>query len=102
MSAITNFSINLEKIPADQKIKAKTGTWVNLTLFQNDEVRFGNNASCTIKQSKEQSDAGEKRIYLGNGQVTYVSDEGITKAPVQTKGEEAPASDEVVTDGLPF
>ncbi len=101
MSAIKNFSINLEKVPADQKIKAKTGTWVNLTLFQNDEVRFGNNASCTIKQSKEQSEAGEKRVYLGNGQVTYVSDEGISKVPFEAKTD-SPSNVEEVTDGLPF
>ena len=45
MSAITNFSINLEAIPKELIVKGKKGSYINLTLFQNDETKYGNNAS---------------------------------------------------------
>jgi hypothetical protein len=34
MSAITNFSINLEAIPKELIVKGKKGSYINLTLFQ--------------------------------------------------------------------
>ena len=99
MSAITNFSINLEAIPKDKIIKGKKGSYINLTLFQNDTTKFGNNASCIVALSKEERDANAERNYLGNGKVAYVSDEGVTVA----EKEDAPVTTSVdTTDDLPF
>ena len=99
MSAIINFSINLEKIAEASTIKGKKGTYVNLTLFANDDTKFGNNASCIVALSKEERDANAERNYLGNGKVAYVSDSGVTVA----EKEDAPATTSVeTTDDLPF
>ncbi len=98
MSAITNFSINLEAIPKELIIKGKKGSYVNLTLFQNDDTRYGNNASVSLAQSKEDRDAKNPKVYLGNGKVAWVSEDGVSVA----EREDAPAETEDVSDGLPF
>ena len=100
MSAITNFSINLEAIPKDKIIKGKKGSYINLTLFQNDDTKFGNNASCIVAMSVEEREAEVKRTYIGNGKVAYVSDEGVTKA-VKEAAPEAPSTTDDSND-LPF
>ena len=100
MSAITNFSINLEAIPKDKIIKGKKGSYVNLTLFQNDYTKFGNNASIIVALSAEEREAKAERTYLGNGKVAYVSDEGVTKA-VREDAPEAPSTVDDSND-LPF
>ena len=100
MSAITNFSINLEAIPKELIIKGKKGSYVNLTMFQNDETKFGNNASISLSQSQEVREAGEAKVYLGNGKVAWVSDEGVTKVV----REDAPAESTSAgsSNDLPF
>ena len=98
MSAITNFSINLEAIPKEFIIKGKKGSYVNLTMFQNDETKYGNNASISLSQSQEKREAGENKVYLGNGKVAWVSDKNVTVAA----REEAPAETTSVVDDLPF
>ena len=80
MSAITNFSINLEAIPKDLIVKGKKGSYINLTLFQNDETKYGNNASIAVSQSQEDREAKNPKVYLGNGKVVWVSDEGVSTA----------------------
>ena len=100
MSAITNFSINLEAIPKDKIIKGKKGSYINLTLFQNDDTKFGNNASIIVALSAEEREAEVKRTYIGNGKVAYVSDEGVTKA-VKEAAPAAPSTTDDSND-LPF
>ena len=80
MSAITNFSINLEAIPKDLIVKGKKGSYINLTMFQNDETKFGNNASVSLSQTQEQREAKEAKVYLGNGKVVWVSDDNVSTA----------------------
>jgi hypothetical protein len=101
MSAITNFSINLEAIPKDKIIKGKKGSYVNLTMFHNDETRFGNNSSIIVALSKEEREAKAERNYLGNGKVAYVSDEGVTVAEREADSVEE-VSTETTTMDLPF
>ena len=98
MSAITNFSINLEAIPKELIIKGKKGSYVNLTLFQNDDTRYGNNASVSLAQTKEDRDSKNPKVYLGIGKVAWVSEDGVSVA----EREDAPAETESVSDGLPF
>lgn len=96
MATIINASIDVTKIPKESLVVGKKGTYANVTVFINDETRFGNNASIAMSQSKEEREAGNPKIYLGNGKVVYT--EGEVKvaeredAPVApvSEGQEAP------------
>lgn len=99
MSAIVNFSINVNDIDKSKLIQGKKGSYLNLTLSINDETRFGNNASVSISQSQEEREAKEPKTYLGNGKVVWVSDEGVTVAEREQEQAATPASS---GDDLPF
>ena len=96
MATIINASIDVTKIPKDSLVTGKKGTYANVTVFINDETRFGNNASIAMSQSKEQREAGEPKVYLGNGRVVYT--EGAVTvaeredAPAQPVAQEAEAA----------
>ena len=99
MSAITNFSINLEAIPKELIVKGKKGSYINLTMFQNDETKYGNNASISISQSQDDREAKNPKVYLGNGKVVWVSEDNVSTA----EREDAVASnDESESNDLPF
>ncbi len=100
MSAITNFSINLEAIPKELIIKGKKGSYINLTMFQNDDTKYGNNASISIAQSQEVRETGADKVYLGNGKVAWVSDQGVSVA--EREAATAQASSVDVGGDLPF
>jgi hypothetical protein len=88
MSGLVNASINLEKIEKSKIIKGKKGSYINVTVFINDEKdEYGNNASVIMSQTKEEREAKTDRVYLGNG-IFY--------------GNNKPSEVKVATDGLPF
>lgn len=93
MSAVVNFSIDLNKIPKD-KVKKKNGqAWLDLTIGLNDDTNeYGNNAAVWVRQSYEQYKVKDKKEYLGNGRVAYSSG-NVVKAEVQQKDD---------ADGLDF
>ena len=99
MATIINASIDVTKIPKDALVTGKKGTYANVTVFINDETRFGNNASIAMSQSKEQREAGEPKVYLGNGRVVY-TEGAVTVA----EKEDAPAQPVAQTEeaALPF
>ena len=103
MSAIINLSINLEKLDKSKIIKGKKGSYVNLTVFANDETKFDNNASIAQSQSQEEREAskasGVYPPYLGNGKVVYVSDAGVTVAEKSSAPQESSSDD---SGDLPF
>ena len=99
MSAITNFSINLEAIPKDLIIKGKKGSYINLTMFQNDETKYGNNASISLSQSQEDREAKNPKIYLGNGKVVWVSDDNVSTAE---REDAVTTTNESESNDLPF
>tara|TARA_R110000824_G_scaffold391454_3_gene589222 strand:- start:592 stop:903 length:312 start_codon:yes stop_codon:yes gene_type:complete len=103
MSAIINLSINLEKLDKSKIIKGKKGSYVNLTVFANDETKFENNASVAQSQSQEEREAskasGVYPPYLGNGKVVYVSDAGVTVAEKSSSPQESSSDD---SGDLPF
>jgi|TARA_B110000908_G_C10253733_1_gene453895 hypothetical protein len=103
MSAIINLSINLEKLDKSKIIKGKKGSYVNLTVFANDETKFENNASIAQSQSQEEREAskasGVYPPYLGNGKVVYVSDAGVTVAEKSSAPQESSSDD---SGDLPF
>ena len=86
---IINANLDLTKIPKAKIYKGKKGSYIPVTIFVNDEVdQFGNNTSVIISQTKEEREAKEPRIYLGNGKTAALMN--------QTKKEE------VVENDLPF
>jgi hypothetical protein len=97
MATIINASIDVTKIPKDSLVKGKKGTYANVTVFINDETRFGNNASIAMSQSKEQREAGDPKVYLGNGRVVY-TEGAVTVA--EREGVDAPKP--VLEAALPF
>ena len=87
MGQIINISINLNKIDAS-KIKTMTlkngevAKFVDLTIFTKDEVdNYGNNASMTMAQTKEERAAKEPTIYLGNGKIVFSAESIVKSAP---------------------
>lgn len=63
MSAILNFGI-----------KQEDGTYKYYTASINDELdKFGNNVAITLQQTKEQREAKEKKVYVGNGKVAWTN-----------------------------
>jgi hypothetical protein len=61
MSALINFSI-----------KGADGKYINYTASINDEQdKYGNNVAITLQQTKEQREAKEKKVYVGNGKVAW-------------------------------
>jgi hypothetical protein len=89
MSTIINASLDLTKVEKSKVIKGKKGSYINVTMFINDEVdQFGNNASIIMSQTKEEREAKTPRVYLGNGKVVY--------------GNTQPNEEESLIDGLNF
>lgn len=63
MGALINFSI-----------KGPDGKYINYTASINDELdKFGNNVAITLQQTKEQREAKEKKVYVGNGKVAWTN-----------------------------
>lgn len=86
---IVNASLDLTKIPKAKIIKGKKGSYINITMFVNDDVdQFGNNASIIVSQTKEERESKEPRIYLGNGRTAALNNQ--------------PKQEEVVDNDLPF
>lgn len=76
MSAIIAISLKKEDL---KKVEEKKG-YINITVMVDDKLgKFGHNVSVIAEQTKEQRDAKEPRIYVGNGKVVYVRD-GIKTA----------------------
>ena len=66
--SIINAKLDLSKVKKTDVYEGKMGKYLSVTIFVNDEVdQYGNNASIIISQTKEQRDAKEPRVYLGNG-----------------------------------
>jgi len=71
---IVNASLDLTKIEKSKIIKGKKGSYINITMFINDEVdQYGNNASVILSQTKEEREAKTPRVYLGNGRTNTVA-----------------------------
>jgi hypothetical protein len=61
MGALINFSL-----------KQEDGTYKYYTASINDQLdKFGNNVAITLQQTKEQREAKEKKVYVGNGKVAW-------------------------------
>ena len=97
MATIINASIDVTKIPKEALVTGKKGTYANVTVFINDETRFGNNASIAMSMSKEEREAGQEKVWLGNGKVVFTNGE-VTVA----EREDGPAATKETEGALPF
>lgn len=94
MAHLISLSIDVSKIDKSKLIKGEKGTYANLTIALNDDKdQFGNDVSCWLKQSKEESDNKAPKTYLGNGKVFWSSYAKVTQNPTNRQEEH---------DDLPF
>ena len=68
MSKFYNGSICLSDIPKDKiTTSEKNGKkYLNIIIWVNDEEKFGNIGSIQVSQSKDERDAKETKVYIGN------------------------------------
>jgi hypothetical protein len=101
MSLIVNFSLDVTKLPKEKMIKGKKGTYVNLTAFIGDFDKFGNNAALAVSMTKEEREAGESRVYVGNGKIASLNTEPLEVAGKSGGTQAAEISSDESND-LPF
>ena len=94
MSELINASICLSDIPRDQILTGKNGKkYLSISISERREVdRFGNTHSVYIRQTKEQREAKEERIYIGEGKAIV-----FDKTPAQQ-----PVAEPQIPSDLPF
>lgn len=110
MAIIAHTSVALHKIPKD-KIETKEvevngkkviQKYLKITTTINDELdKYGNQASVSVTQSKEEREAQQPKTYLGNGYVGWTNGD-TKKLDKPGLGQSAPAKVTVDDDGLPF
>lgn len=88
MKQIINAQIDLSKIDKT-KIKevtlksGRTAKYLDISIVVTDEPdNYGNNASISIGQTKEEREAKKDRVFIGNGKITW------TDKPAPAIGEE--------------
>jgi hypothetical protein len=68
MNQLFNGSICVSDIPKEKLTQAKNGKlYLNIDIWINADVdQYGNIGSVSVRQSKEQREAKEKKTYIGN------------------------------------
>lgn len=94
MATLVTLGLNKEKLTFNEK------GWANITVSINDDTnQYGQNASASISQTKEQRDAKEAKVYVGNGKVVWTDgniktadrvEEGVTASEQSTAGRSTP------------
>lgn len=104
MATILNTSINLSKVPKDKIIEGKKGKYLPVTITINDELdQFGNQGPIVVAQTKEEREAKQKKVYLGNVQVVWTNGDNVAAAPRQDQPvQAAPVGQAAPADDLPF
>lgn len=104
MSKLLSVKIDVTKIPKERLYEGKKGTYLDIDIWINDEDdQYGYNCSASIKQSKEERDAKERKIYLGNGKTVFGFDDLPASKPrpnINEGWEKEDAEDE--EDDIPF
>jgi hypothetical protein len=79
-----NVRINVSKIDKSKLYKGEKGVYLNMTTFVDldQEDEYGNNGFISMEQSKEQRDAGEQSVILGNVKKFWV--DGATASATQS------------------
>ena len=95
MASIITLGLNKEKLQFNEK------GWANITVIVNDETnQYGQNVSATVSQTKEQREAKEAKVYVGNGRVVWTEagtinvadkvEQGVQASEQSTAGRETP------------
>ena len=99
MASIIKTSIDLTKIDKTKIIDGKKGKYLPITITINDELdQFNNQGPVIISQSKEEREAKENKVYLGNVQVVWTNGDNVPVAP----RDGAPTQPAAVEEDLPF
>lgn len=102
MASIIKTSIDLTKIPKDKIIDGKKGKYLPITITLNDEPdQFGNQGPVVVAQTKDERDAKEAKVYLGNVQVVWTNGDNVSAAPRQDQQMQAAPTPTAEPD-LPF
>lgn len=111
MADILTVSIDLNKIDKSKiQTHDKNGNpfkngakYYNLQIFVNDDIdQYGNNVGVCDTQTKEQREAKEKKVYLGNGKRVW-SDKPKTGTAYTPKEEaNSTTATSAADDDLPF
>ena len=106
MASIIATSINLNEIPKDKIIIGKKGKYLPITVTLNDEPdQFGNQGPVVVQQSKEEREAKQPKVYLGNCKVVWTNGDNVGVAPrvdQPAQATSAPAAKAEVKEDLPF
>ena len=102
MASIIKASINLSEVPKDKVIVGKKGKYLPITITINDEVdQFGNQGPVVVEQSKEEREAKQQKVYLGNVKVVWTNGDNVAAAPREGEPQQAAAVPQPADD-LPF
>lgn len=98
MSTLYNGSICLSDIPKNKINEGKNGKkYLNVTLWVNDNPdQYGNIGSVQVSQTKEQREAQEKKVYIGNFKQPQV----VAQGTIPASGTTYASAD--TNDDLPF
>lgn len=107
MASIIKTSINLDLIDKSKIYVGKKGKYLPVTITLNDEVdNFGNNGPIIIEQTKEEREAKEPKVYLGNVKVVWTNGNNVAPPPRDdaqgNAGFQAAGQTQKVADDLPF
>lgn len=91
MAQIISVSIDLTKLDKSKIVEGKNGAkYYNLTINVNDQKdNYGNDASVTIAQTKEEREAKQPRTFIGKGRVIW-SNNGVQATQQQVQQNNAP------------
>ena len=99
MSVLISASIDLAKVDKTKIFEKDGKKWLNIQVSINDQTdQYGNNASISINQTKEERDNKASKTYLGNGKVVYTKGE----VKVAEKQENTPQNASQSNSDLPF
>jgi hypothetical protein len=102
MAGILKGNIDVTKIPKNKIYDGKKGKYIGVVISLNNEAdQFGQHGSITVDQTKEERDAKEPKIYLGNLQVVWTDGEPIPQKEAQQMPMQA-ATNNSGDDDLPF
>ena len=98
MSKLLSVKIDVTKIDKSRLFQGKKGTYLDADIWINDEQdKFGNDASVSMSQTKEEREAKAQKIYIGSARKVF----GWDDAPV-SKAAPASEQEDDEEDSLPF
>jgi hypothetical protein len=72
MSKLITIKIDVTKIDKNRLFKGEKGTYLDADIWLNDEPdKFGNDASVSMAQTKEERTAKSPKIYIGSAKKKF-------------------------------